>query len=260
MTVGQSQRTIGKHDLLKKITGRESGVAWKQGWRYLMIDLCAGDGLPSAESGTSSPLIMIKHREFARTRWNRGKDVRVVLIERDVDAMSPLVRHRPSADLYRLADARSIAAEIEPMWDNDTAVFVFNDPNNVHQWALSEDWMKRLPPLTTTMSTLGCNASGIKRLPADKRKQWFEQLRSVTDTLVEDQDALLIALRNDSDQWAYLLTGPKRWRTEYLADVNKAFGVGVETAWLSDLPAFRDLANRLFLTKKEYQWPDGGLF
>jgi len=264
MTVGQSHRTTGKHALQNAINGRENAVAHRIRRRYLMIDLCAGNGAPSKESGTSSPAIMLKHRDYARQKLHRADDqVRVALIEKDYDTYLELKKNHPTADHALYADARDIAALVEPLWDRQTCVFILNDPNNVHQWALTAPWVTRLPRLTTTMSTLGCNVGGLKMLKPEKREEWFHHVGCITATLSDHQDALLISLTSDSNQWAYLISGPERWREEYQRDAEKAFqGHDLETAWASDHKHFDDLTNRLFRTRKEYQHnqSNGGLF
>jgi hypothetical protein len=115
--------------------------------------------------------------------------------------------------------------------------------------------MQDLPLYTTTLSTLGCNASGVKRAPRDVRDMWRDHVNRVASTRAKWHTAILIALRNDDSQWAYLITGPRKWREKYEADARTAFRDwpnGIDTVCIDDgVDAWEDMLDRLFLTKRE---------
>jgi hypothetical protein len=253
--VGQSWRTPGKHDLLKKITGREVGVTRNFGVPYVMIDLCAGDGRNTDSSGTCSPRILTGHRDLELNRYGR-RNVRVVLIEKSDATYAELQSAYPD-ELTIHGDARRLP-EILPdgvMNESDYA-FLQNDPNNINDWALSNAVMSTMPRFTTTYSTLGCNVGGLKRLPIEERQPWRDRLDGLLHNMPSWHDALLIALNGDSAQWAYLITGPSKWREVYVREANRAFGQvnhgGLTMAWWKqNRPAFDRLTDFLFLQAKE---------
>ena len=256
--VGSSgSRTPGKHALLNSITGRESGVALHltPASRYIMIDLTAGTGLPDQHSGTSSPEILIKHMRIANTR--RAGQSEVVLVEKAGNhAAHLLTRYSEVVGTTIIeGDARSPEL-IGTIWRGGDCVFINNDPNKITDFALTEELLQRLPHKTTTLSTLGCNASGLKRLPKEDRDGWYDHANLVRDMLRRRRhhDALLVALERDSDQWAYLITGPSKWRAHYERDAREAFKgweKGVRMVWATDSGRFGQELDRLFRTGQE---------
>lgn len=156
---------------------------------------------------------------------------------------------------YHCADARSYSPEPEASLST-SAVFIYNDPNSIAEWCLTEDFISRCPKFTTSLSTLGCNASGLKRLPREKRELWFERTELIAAALQHWHDLCLFSVGN-ADQWAYLISAPKSWRAEITEDCLKAHTKsGIlkepEVKWLrEDIDGFKRLEEKLFLTKKE---------
>jgi hypothetical protein len=257
MKVGRSDsRTPGKHHLLNRILGREAGAMAHTNILvdpWVVIDLCAGDGRPDDASGTCSPTIIAKHASYRR---DRNGQVKVVLIERTKATHDALRENvEPHADTTILqADAREPWI-VPTLWRENSPVFIHNDPNNINDFALSDNLVRRLPAFTTTLSTLGCNVGGLKRLDPAERQLWFDHARRVIQLMPRHHDGLMIALNGDDAQWAYLLTGPSKWRTQYEEDVNKAFArwpKGVTCKWFKDDPGgFDKMCSELFLTRTE---------
>ena len=114
------------------------------------------------------------------------------------------------------------------------------------------------PKFTTSLSTLGCNVGGMKRLDLDKRELWFDRINMVTSSIVQPwHDACLFSV-GGADQWAYLVTAPTKWRdritSECLAAASKMEGreADPQIAWFKQDPAaFLALQQYLFLTKAE---------
>lgn len=271
-TVGQSpERTYGKHRLLNKTVGRLAGVfgsnSPKVGFLhspYFFIDLCAGDGIPSYYSDFSSPEILTNHARNIQAR--RGVDSAiVVLIEKDRATFDKLQKAFPANENTYLihGDSKSpeviaeIAEIIKAKGKPNSPCFVHNDPNKVTDWAITPDLLKVLPRYTTSLTTMGCNVSGLKRLDLESREKWFEYVQVLGQSVraVKCHDAYLASLRNDKAQWAYLVTAPAKWEQDVVSDVQKAFKDwphGVEGAWLSNANQFDTLIKSLFLTKKEF--------
>lgn len=251
MSVGKSSRTPMKHALLNRIVGREVGAMpylkkRGMGSSYAIYDLTAGDGTDDGFGGTSSPAILAKHHRYAA-----ANDVRCKLLLNDKveDYASKLALDFPAAEV-RCSDGRKVM----PHMGYDV-VFVHNDPNHINDWALSGEFLASAPYFTTTLSTLGCNVGGLKRLPSIEREPWFANMRTLLMSMPQHHDAYLIALSGDASQWAYLLTGPMKWRGNYESDVAKAFAgwEGGHRArwWRQDAAGFEDLTRQLFLTSAE---------
>lgn len=156
---------------------------------------------------------------------------------------------------YHCADAKAIVPPPEAQLST-SAVFIYNDPNSITQWCLTEEFMALCPRFTTSLSTLGCNANGLKRAPRATRDQWFERTELIASALQSWHDLCLFSVGN-ADQWAYLISAPKEWRVQITADCFKAHsksGIAKdpEVEWLrADSSAFRRLEKKLFLTKSE---------
>lgn len=258
MAVGRSDtRTPGKHALLDKVLGREAGVVSRtppfKSSPWVVVDLCAGDGRDDQASGTCSPRIMLRHASWLRRQGNRAH---VLLIERN-DSTYDILRDNVRVgadDRIICADSREPGTVPLGLWTRNSAVFVHNDPNSIKDFALSGNLIANLPRHTTTLSTLGCNVGGLKRLDPAERRAWFDHVQRVITMMPSNHDALLIALNGDDAQWAYLLTGPAVWRNRYESDVAKAFDwhKGVSHSWFRTEPGgFNRMCDELFLTRTE---------
>ena len=255
--VGRSEgRTVFKHFLLDTLLGRVNGALTTGKTAavppLLCIDLCAGDGFEN-DRHRSSPLIFQKHCKHPCGRRN---DASLVLIEQDrvsFDLLKQNVGDYPWLQL-RNADARNFTL---PKLDRRQAVFVHCDPNNVHKTPLTSEFVSGFTECTMYLATLGCNASGIKRLPLEQREGWREYVEMLTRQLSLWHDALLFWLVKDKAQWAYLCNVPMKWRDETIkAAINsraaKEWEKGVGGVSLRrSRDDFMMQLNRLFLTKDE---------
>jgi hypothetical protein len=262
-TVGHSKRTPFKHHLLNALVGRENGVFYRgvglppgmDPSVIARVDLCAGDGQPDLLSQTSSPAILSKHRLWAR---QRGLNVFDIYVERNRSTYDALVDTGVvnAEGVMVLNGNSSVPDTIPKVWAARNPLFIHNDPNTMAAWPLVDDVADAMwTEFTTTLSTLGCNAGGVKRLPWEVREAWFDHVLTVVKRMSRRHDALIVRLIDDDAQFAWLLTGPATWRARYDADVAKAFTPwqrGVDTAWVGRSPdAFRDICNALFLTRSE---------
>ena len=140
-----------------------------------------------------------------------------------------------------------------------SAAFIHADPNLITDLPIIERLLKNSPYFTTTLTTLGCNVGGLKRIPHGKRAEWFYRMDEVLMWMPSHHDALLIALRGDKAQWAYLITGPSKWHELgiYKTDATKAFSYwepGIDIIqYKSNTKDFYSLRNKLFLTAKELE-------
>lgn len=277
--VGSSDRSRWKHRLMSKIFGREIGVlnkpkfAWVLG--FFWVDLTAGNGvaLNGGEwTENCSPGILAHHARFA----GNAKRGHVILFEKAqavyADLLENLESHLPELGYERLnenqwtyrglvyftvinADSATFDPNVIP---EGWAVQVLNDPNAVNGWAMDPTLMvkvKERSRLCLGMSTMGCNATGIKRLKRAEREGWYGHVKSQVRGLHGNHDLLLAAIEGDAHQWAYLITAPAAWKNDVSEDARKSFaqgGYSLRCVWLRDDPAkFRELLDFLFLTKSE---------
>ena len=250
--VGSSNRTYGKHSLLRKLIGRETGIITYAkpdflSGDYTVLDLCAGNGIATDFSFTSSP-------EIIRYYTKNMLKTNVFLYEKDVYTFYELQKRYPDISYHQNAYELT---ELPIKVHDRSSVFIHCDPNLITDWALNEKLLQNSPDFTTMLITLGCNVGGLKRLPIERRQQWFDKVDMVLSYLPKWHDALLIALLGDKAQWAYLLTGPRKWHNDgsYKKDAKKSFNYwkhGIETVqYRTDEKAFSDLIRKLFLTKAE---------
>lgn len=285
-TTGHSdRRTPAKHAFLDKQLGRFIGavpyVARKLGTafnRVVIVDLTAGDGIAYHDEGAweraCSPGIFARHGRF---RLPVKTDV--VLYERAVGTYDSLLANldanlRPlgydeidghstwAADDHRVAlaafndDGRNSTFSTAARGD---WVFINNDPNKVHDWALNPDALRAAVDRganVLSFSTLGCNPGGLKRMPFEGgRDAWYGHLNGALSALGPTQDAVLFAIDGDDAQWAYLAITPRKWAMRDLTTASKVFGqfgMTVSCAqFRTERQQFADLVHRLFLTAKE---------
>lgn len=264
---------------------------------YIVIDLTAGDGVPVTRDGElipvfnegCSPGICLKHLDH-RAKRHPDKPAVWIAIEKQPETFQQLWKN-VSSHLEQLGgwhgtDQKIYEAPV-PEWnsqkegcklillnmnshefllhkpltqlnlDNECAVFLYNDPNHIEDWCLSEQLVRSLPRLTTSLSTLGCNVGGMKRLEIGKRRQWFDRVDMIAGTLQEWHDACLFSI-GGPDQWAYLITAPTKWRDRISESCRKAAKQVVgrkadaSITWLKENQGdFKDHQRKLFLTKQE---------
>lgn len=255
----------------------------------LFYDMTAGDGVPylSAEQQSfgldqsqhfmkgCSPGIFLRH-----TQWLLDKTNRPVLLtscEKQAATYAELVRNTGAwlhaagwQELERGVHVsgngmaryiHSNAQDMQPPGINrDASCFIYNDPNHIEDWSLTPNFLQNCPKFTTSLSTLGCNVGGLKRIEEDKRREWFMRVELLCDSLLQGwHDACLFSV-GGADQWAYLITAPVKWRKEITAECLKAASklekkitAPPQVVWRKDDPAgFYQLQRFLFLTKEEF--------
>jgi hypothetical protein len=272
--VGRSWRTHAKHELMSSVVGQEVGVAVKLDVdRLVWIDLTAGDAAPvdgEKWNRSCSPGILAHHAAHSR------KPVEIVLHEiqpatfdrlcGNLERFLPDLGYEKDGDsVWRLDGSVSITAINASGHDADVAfisnrdaVFVLNDPNAITEWAMRPTFAREIVDRTwcfRSLSTMGCNPAGIKRLPFEERQAWFDMIGTQQNTLPHYRDLLLAAIERDEAQWAYLLCTSAKWRTTSENVVSTAFRRTGRTAamtWFGVDPlGFEETKRFLFLTKKE---------
>jgi len=262
MPVGASDRTRGKHALLDHLLARETGIMCNPKSRqrlsfatphYTMIDLTAGDGLPTEYSEETSPMILCRYANQLRAT---GIPVDVFLIEKDAATYDRLEGRSGLRAHTIFADAR-ILETLEPIRAK-SLVFIHADPNHVEDWPISDGLLRDANSgkwFVTMLVTMGCNVGGLKRLPVNARKPWEERISHLIEQLARRHDCMLVTLCQDAHQWAYLVIGPSVWREQYEQDAHRAFNYwskGIDITWYRQEPsAFWAEVRRLVYTKGE---------
>ncbi|MEV7013350.1 hypothetical protein [Streptosporangium sp. NPDC051022] len=275
LDVGRSWRTWAKHELMSSFVGQEVGAAGRLraverlGW----IDLSAGDAAPvdGVEwRKACSPGILAYHAACS------AKPVEVVLYEiqpatydrllSNLTAQLPWMGYvQHSYNLWRLGDrvrvrvlnASGHTASVGFIERTD-AILALNDPNAMTEWAMRDSFAQEIVDRTgwfRSLSTMGCNPAGLKRLDLEERQAWFGLVGAQQDALPDYRDLLLAAIERDDAQWAYLLSTAAKWRGSTESVVRTAFkriGRTAAMAWLGQDPhQFEETKRALFLTKKE---------
>lgn len=274
--VGRSWRTPAKHDLMRQLIGKEVGVVKMkpQILRSVWYDLTAGDGIaPDGQEWEQgcSPGILAHHAK------NSTKPVVVVLyeikpatfdwlIENLTDRLPIMGYSRCDEGMWKLGEqirihaicASGANADVRGVQSGD-AVFAFNDPNAITEWAMRPTFaaeVSRRTWLFRSLTTMGCNPAGLKRLDYDEhRAGWFDLIRDQEAAQPNHRDLLLAAIQRDDAQWAYLMSEPTKWKPTMEVTARSSFkryGLGIDTAWWRSEPeAFEELKRRLFLTNAE---------
>jgi hypothetical protein len=255
----------------------------------LFYDMTAGDGVPyvSAEQQElqsdclqrfnegCSPGIFLRHTHWLASKTNRP--VILTACEKQATTHAELIKN--TAEWLHLAgweqSERGVhtlgnalirylhlnSQEINPPGINrDGSCFIYNDPNHIEDWSLTAHFLQNCPKFTTSLSTLGCNVGGLKRIEEDKRREWFMRVELLCEALLQRwHDACLFSV-GGADQWAYLITAPVKWREEITREcmlaaskLEKKITAAPQVVWRKDDPAgFYQLQRFLFLTKDEF--------
>jgi hypothetical protein len=283
VNVGRSWRTPYKHNLLRKVLGREVSAKPPHGKdvRYL-YDMTAGDGVGDGDwMLTCSPGLFVK---FAMAGADEhGVTTKITLIEKApqtykalrrslVDRLPLLgweiVRTEPGSQtwLYEgglgpayLNVMEGDAKHLKAHATRGDVVFVHNDPNHMQDFAMPEHFIRRLRDqgaLVSSMSTLGCNVGGLRRLPSEERSNWYRQLEDIESGMPHNHNMVVARLvsdsegRTDAHYWGYAVHGPRSWTPRITDDMRRAFA-DCELHVGTDAESRRAVMDELFLTKGE---------
>lgn len=277
MSVGHSRRTPAKHKLMSSIIGREVGAASKNPAidRHVWKDLCAGDGIPVDGRGWCegcSPGIFAYHATHAKKPVDLELyEIKPATYDRLIESLKlrlPELGYENKGDCWQFRDmvtlrtfnASGSDAGVDDIGRRD-AVLISNDPNAITDWAMRPTFAAEIEartPWFRSISTMGCNAAGLKRLSLEERMGWFRLIEQQESALPRHRDLLLAAIDGDASQWAYLLNDPVKWRGTQEKVAVSAFAryaYRLETAWYgTQRAAYEQMKRRLFLTKTELEW------
>ena len=183
--------------------------------------MCAGDGLGHDGKYESSPGIIRKHLESKNHASRRVHKISH-LYEIQTDTFYRLKSRyggNPNMSLNQM-DSKGWTINQIPTAFRD-CIYVYADPNSVATLPITREFIHSLTPETLFLMTLGCNASGCKRLPREEREGWHATANMVADAIHRRHDMLLIWLSKDDHQWAYLMSTPQVWAADQLAGAIK---------------------------------------
>lgn len=275
--VGRSWRTHAKHALMRSFIGQEVGVvnllaSRGQVSRCVWFDLTAGDGVAPDEipweQGCSPGILghyaanlrvpaTVVLSEIATATYDR---LLASLAERlpqlGYTVAGPARWRRGTVEVVAVHGSGA-GADISII-NRDDAVLVLNDPNAITEWAMRPTFAQEVCDRTwrfRSLSTMGCNPAGLKRVDLAERLQWFELIQQQQAALPLHRDLLLTAIERDDAQWAYLIGTASKWRptTENVARSEFAkVGCTVEMSWYrTDRDLFEAAKRRLFFTRAE---------
>lgn len=244
------RRTPAKHGFLNKLLGQFIGCSpyaardlGRPCHELHIFDLTAGDGVAYEGTGPwhrrCSPGLVAYHAQFARCPL----PVTASLFEIKAATYGSLIANlgarldhptlgylEAEPGTWTARDGRvSVAAihgdgrdaPLHQLGPGDWA-FVNNDPNHVHNWALTPKYGAGANVLSLT--TMGCNVGGLLMLPLDERIEWIRHVASVLDALEPTQDALLFSIDGDGSRWGYLATTARKWWERHQANATNVFG------------------------------------
>lgn len=273
VSVGQSYRTPAKHAALNKFVGHEVYATRNipRIARACWFDLTAGDGIVATGEEWClhcSPGIYAHHARHSRVPLDvwffEHKRATFDRLQRSLAAQLPELGYQLCDDCWVCGNARLHTifgsghdASLATV-DKTTAVLAIDDPNAITDWAMRPSFAAEARARTTffrAVSTMGCNARGLKRLEQLIRDGWYEHIVMQKARLPLRHDLLLAKIDGDAAQWAYLFCEPLVWRDRTQAGVEGAFeaqGLLLTCAWLRRSPsAFRNLQDELFKTREE---------
>jgi hypothetical protein len=280
LDVGRGWRTPAKHQVMCSMLGQEIGASrcMSEIKHLVWIDLTAGDAAPVDGiewRKACSPAILADYAKAS------SKPVGISLYE-----IKPATYDRLLSNLEMYLSSLGYVDDGHGKWrygehitlrafngsghnadvsslGRGEAVFVLNDPNAITEWAMRNSFAEEITERTwlfRSLSTMGCNAGGIKRLPRDERQAWFELIETQQKFLPSHRDLLLVVLEKDSAQWAYLLNTSEKWRRQTEALVRTAFnkiGRMISMSWFRQgRESFEDAKRNLFLTRTELKTND----
>jgi hypothetical protein len=275
LNVGRSWRTWAKHELMTSFVGQEVGVAACKDeiGRHVWLDLSAGDaamvdgvewakgcspGILAHHAAKSTKPTAIALHEIQPTTYDR-------LISNLARELPAIGYARDGEDCWRINGRVTIRAfnmsghgAAVDFVDRGDAVLVLNDPNAITEWAMRNTFPQEIAdrtPWFRSLSTMGCNPAGIKRMDIEERRGWFDLVGAQQRALPRYRDLLLAAIERDDAQWAYLISTAAKWRSSTESVVKTAFKKIGRTAVMSwccrESERFEETKRALFLTKKE---------
>lgn len=282
MTVGRSWRTVAKHALMRNLLGQEVGVVnkWKNKGEHVpssvWYDLTAGDGVAPDDTawgaGCSPGIVASYARDLRVPTTVLLSEIQAATYDRLIVSLAenlPRLGYEPKDEFTWTFSRSGVDINLHALnmsgWDasvdiieRDAAVFVLNDPNAITEWAMRPSFAQEIRDRTwrsRSLSTMGCNPAGLKRLDLSERMGWFGLVKSQQDALPVHRDLLLTAIERDDAQWAYLIGQAAKWREGTESKVRSAFAQAGRTAAMSwyvvDREGFEATKDRLFFTKQE---------
>ena len=239
-TVGKSGVTPCKHFLLDRLLGQEAGVYGTGRLPIcdsaVWVDLTAGDGQPTRvekPENSCSAGIFTKHASFV---VERKKPLEVCLFEINKITHDKLKSNLRNKWFDKYPNARSVvtavnqdSSKIYLNVSRSTACFLYNDPNSIDDWAFTEKFLESTPPFTRTLTTMGCNVGGLKRVLSDSPERSDVWRKNIEMLFMLQRHELILFAVGDASQWAYLISTPDSWLEDTVDLCKKAHSLQTHT-------------------------------
>jgi hypothetical protein len=115
--------------------------------------------------------------------------------------------------------------------------FINNDPNNVEDFAIDLAEYEQLAKngvWVQQFSTLGCNPSGLKRMPYEGRLIWYQNIAKTIKASPEWHRPIMFAFGNDDARWGYLITTYGKNFKKCKESIIKAYGSAANAGQLKN--------------------------
>ena len=202
----------------------------------LWIDLTAGDGEPTKiekPENSCSAGIFAKHASFV---VEKEKPLSVQLFEVNPHTHDKLYLNIHGRWFEQFPNTRSAintinddSSKYKLKVSDSTACFLYNDPNSIDDWAFTKSFLDSTPPFTRTLTTMGCNVGGLKRVLSDspeRSDKWRENIETLF--MLQRHELVLLAV-GDASQWAYLISTPDKWLEQTVELCKKAHSFQTQT-------------------------------
>lgn len=203
-SVGRSDRSIGKHDLFRRLSGRDVAMASMSAlfYEWRGIDMTAGD----AAGEHDSPRIFAKHVDYA---LQHRLEARADLFERD-PARVELLDQRVGAPRVLIAcgDSREDVFQLEPPGRRCSCV-VLDDPNTGGGSTITPDVLEHLSSrgcwALTIFCVIGANAGGRQRLASVRETEPRHYAELIDHACRLRRQPIGCRIKGDPARFAYLV-------------------------------------------------------
>lgn len=289
ISVGRSARTPAKHAAMGPLFDREVGILnmrkpqFADITRLVWFDLSAGDGFPDegepwsegCSPGITASRATRSRRPVELTLFEINAKTFDLLTANLVEQLPALGYRQVGDHEWRYRDTVTLRAihgsgheaRVDGLRRRD-AVLASNDPNSMATWAMRPTFAAEIAGRAwcfRSISTMGCNVSGLMREDRSERDQWKKLVQAQVIATPRWRDTMLAVIKGDSAKWGYLINDARKFRANTERDFTGAFArynYTLRTEWQGrDPDRFRDLMDRLFLRRDEYAAEcEGGLW
>jgi hypothetical protein len=239
----------------------------------IWADVCAGDGTKITEQANCSPELFIYHAASVLKKSQRFNHT-IYWVEKKASTYATLVqsvetymdKYLRESRLFVECPLESTPNSVSRTWINELndctltiktihadsktekvidweqlkpqdLAFINNDPNNVEDFAIDPAQYEQVAKngvWVQQFSTLGCNPSGLKRMPYEGRLIWYERIAKTIKAIPEWHRPIMFAFGNDDARWGYLITTYGKNFKKCKENIIKAYGSAANAGQLKN--------------------------